>query len=114
MWPLFPFLKFQVKQRNINSKRNRIRHKNKATQRRERLATQKKEKQQKKRQQARAAPSDDLEEIERRKAKFQEKKARRLARKAEAAQDGNAAVCRPRHCRAHSARTCTCVQQKMS
>ena len=59
--------------------------KNKATQRRERLATQKKEKQQKKRQQARAAPSDDLEEIERRKAKFQEKKARRLARKAEAA-----------------------------
>ena len=54
----------------------------KAEQRRARLAQQKATKKQVKRQKARQVAGEDGSEIERRRAKFQEKKARRMARKA--------------------------------
>ena len=58
----------------------------KATKRRERLQERRAERKKEKVQRLRAVPdATDTAEIERRKAKFQEKKARRLARKAEEA-----------------------------
>lgn len=54
----------------------------KAEERRERMAQRQKDKQKRKRQQARVASADDAADIARRKAKFQEKKARRIANKA--------------------------------
>ena len=55
----------------------------KAAERKERLGQRSLEKKQQKRKKMRLAPAGDQAEIERRQAKFQEKKARRLARKAE-------------------------------